>query len=178
MIIYFTIIFNVYGQSRRYQPSSEIENSWYTHIDKTVWPYDVKNELMNYQETLIGWVGIIEKFNIVITDNNEFNIIQYYIKHHYYDWIEDFGIENKPIRLSPDGEGYIVCDFYIKKSHDPEEITKDITGDCLIIYGYPIKIFAEDDVIVIQAKYMRTIQKQYVNPSWLRYGRKGFDIFN
>ena len=168
---------NIYGQSRRYRPVSEMENSWYINVDKTIWPHDVKNELQKYTETLIGWVGIIEKINIIITDNNEFNIIQYYVKHHYYDWIEDFGIGNKPIRLSPDGEGYITCDFYIKKNIDTTEFTKDIEGDCIIIYGYPVEVY-DGDVILIEVKYLRSIKKEYVNPNWLRYGRNGFDILN
>ena len=178
VIFCFLAVLDVYAQSRRYQPVSEMENSWYKNIDKSVWPYDVKENLINYQNTLVGWVGVIEKTNTIITDNNEYNIIQYYVKHHYYDWIEDFGIGNKPIRLSPDGEGYIICDFYIRKEIDIIEFVKDKIGDCMIIYGYPTEIINEDDIIIILTKYLRGIDKQYVDPNWIKYGRNGFNILN
>ena len=178
LIFYSMVIFNVYGQSRLYRPVSEMENSWYIDIDKTIWPYDVKENLTNFQNTLVGWVGIIEKINIVVTDNDEYNIIQYYVKHHYYDWIEDFGPGNQPIRLSPDGEGFIVFDYYIRKAADIIAFTQDAIGNCVIVYGYPRMVLIEDNVIIVELRYLRIIDKQYVNPSWLRYGRNGFDILN
>ncbi len=159
--------------SRQYQPISEWENQFYQAIDKSVFPDDVRENIQQHEDTLVGWVGIIEKY---MTDetNEEYNVIAYYLRHHYYDWIEDFDAENRPIKLSSDGEGYFVCYYYVKKDADLNALTKDPIGDCLINYGYPVEI--EDEVITVSTEYLRIIPKDYVNPGWMNYGREGFDI--
>jgi hypothetical protein len=171
IILVFVSSSSVYSQSRHYKPISEWENQFYQIIDKNVWPNDVIENIDNYKNTLVGWVGIIEKF---MTDesNIEYNIIGFYVKHHYFDWIEDFGIENKPIRLSSDGEGYFVCYYYAKKEADINELIKDIVGDCIINYGRPSEI--DDGVIILTTEYLRIIPKIYVNQNWIKYGRGGF----
>ena len=173
---FITLLFvsmNLYSQSRLYRPVSEYENQFYQKIDKNIWPDDIRNNIDSFKETLVGWVGIVEKF-MIDTTNEEYNIIMFYVRHHYYDWIEDFGIGNKPIRLSPDGEGYFVCNYLTRKEFDTDELTKDIIGDCIMNYGYPLYI--DDDTIIMSTNYLRHIVKEYVNSNWLKYGRNGFDI--
>jgi hypothetical protein len=163
-----TIVFA--GGSRQYQPISELENRFYQNIDKNIWPDDVREDIDLYKNTLVGWVGIIERFMIDET-NDEYNIISFYVKHHYYDWIENLDSENIPIRLSPDGEGYFVCNFYATKRADISDLTEDIIGDCIINYGSPIGI--NNEVIILFSNYFRMIQKIYVNSNYLPYGRNG-----
>ena len=167
--LFISVLLN--AQSRRYQPVSQWENQFYQNIDKNIWPNDVRGNVELFKNNLVGWVGIIEKFMTDETNNN-YNVIGFYVKHHYYDWIEDFGIENQPIRLSPDGEGYFICYYYVKKEIDIKELTKDIIGDCIINYGNPIDM--DDDVIILSTEYLRLIPKLYVNPNWIKYGRNGF----
>jgi hypothetical protein len=162
---------SIYAQTRKYQPVSQWENQFYQIINKNVWPDDVRENIELYKNTLVGWVGIIKKF-ITDENNDEYNIIGFYIKHHFFDWIEDFGMGNKPIRLSPDGEGYFVCYYYVKKDFDINELTKDVIGDCIINYGNPTEI--DDGVIILSTEYLRIIPKIYVDPDWIKYGRNGF----
>ena len=159
--------------SRQYRPSSPMEESWYVNINKSIWPNDVRENIEVHLNTLIGWVGIVEKY---MTDekNDEYNTIGFYIRHHYYNWIEDFSSENKPIKLSPDGEGYFVCYYYARKEVNINELIEDVIGNCIIFYGYPVKIDNEDGVITLSTGYFRFISKIYVNSNWLRYGREGF----
>jgi hypothetical protein len=161
----------IYSQSRHYKPISERENQFYQIIDKKVWPNDVVENIDNYKSILVGWVGIIEKI-MIDESNTEYNIIGFYVKHHYFDWIEDFGIKDKPINLSSDGEGYFVCYYYAKKEDDINELTKDVVGDCIINYGNPSEI--DDGVIILTTQYLRIIPKVYVNQNWIKYGRGGF----
>ncbi len=63
--------------------------------------------------------------------------------------------------------------WLFKKTADMESILKDVNGDLLIVYGIPYDI-VEDGVIRLETKYIRHISKQYVDTSWLPYGREGF----
>jgi hypothetical protein len=171
-VLYFTIVLYLPAAgSRHYQPVSEWENQFYQQIDKNIWPDDVRVNIELYKNLKIGWVGIVEKY---MTDfsNEEYNLIGFYVKHHYYDWIEEVGRVNKPINLSPDGEGYFICYYLFRKDVDQNEIMKDFTDDLIINYGSPIKIL-EDGIIELSTDYMRIIDKEHVNSNWLNYGRNG-----
>ena len=157
--------------SRYYQPSSELENQFYQIIDKNIWPDDVRKDIGKYKDSNIGWVGVVERYMTDFT-NPEYNLVGFLVKHHYYDWIEDMSPQNKPINLSPRGEGYFVCYYLFRKEIDPKEIIKDFVGDVIINYGNPVRV-AEDGAIELTTGYIRIIDKEHVNPNWLDYGRGG-----
>ena len=175
MIVF--LLFNIFigsiyaTGSREYQPASEMENKIYQEIDKSIWPDDVRKNPELYKNSKIGWVGIIEKYMTDVS-SPEYNIIGFYVKHHYYDWIEDFSASNKPILLSPNGEGYFISYYIIRKEIDPEDLAADVKENLIINYGSPIEVW-EDGTIILSTEYLRIIDKEYVNPNWLNYGRSG-----
>jgi hypothetical protein len=166
------ILVSLSAQSRLYQPASEEEKQFYASINKNIWPDDVRKNIGEYTNTLVCWVGIIE--NVTVDFNNdEYYILGIYIKHYYYDWIEDFGIGNRPIKLSSDGEGYIFCNYYMKKNWEEDVIkivAEDIIDNCAILYCLPLEIL-DGGIINVNVKYLRTIDEQYVEMNWKKYGR-------
>jgi len=150
---------------------SDWENEFYLKINRSVWPDDVRENFEEYQNIFVGWAGIVEKY-MTETNNEDYNLLGLYIRHHYYDWIEDFFYAT-PINLSPNGEGYFVCYFIVKKDFDLDEyLSTEIIGDLIINYGYPSSI-DETGTIIMTQEYMRRILKEYVNPKWFPYGRRG-----
>ncbi|MDR1451337.1 MAG: hypothetical protein LBI57_03270 [Helicobacteraceae bacterium] len=157
--------------SRLYKPMNDVENMNYININKNILPEDVRKNTETYSDEFIGWVGIVENYNI------ENNIIQFTLKHRYYDWIEDFGYLKGPILLSSNGEGYIVGDYILRLDLTEDQINEfiqDFIGDCLIVYGYPNKVM-ENGEIFVETKYVRRISKKYVDPNWRKYGRNGLE---
>ena len=171
VVIFLLFSINIFSQSRIYRPVSDWENQFWQVFDRNVWPDDVRGNFESYRNTLVGWVGIIENF-MVDTSHEEYNVIGYYLRHHYFNWIEDFGYST-PINLSPLGEGYFICYYLLIKDHDVNEFIDDIIGDLIINYGYPIEIDEYDGTITLTTEYMRGIGRQFVNPNWLPYGRGG-----
>jgi len=175
--LFFLIIFlSSCGLSKPYEPIDS-EKTHYVKANKNIWPDDLrKNGIENYHNTFIVWVGIVDEYEI------ENNIIKYTMKHHYYDWIEDFGYKKGPFLLSPDGEGYIVGNHVLKSDITEDvinELVNDFIGDCIVLYGYPKEIL-NDGKIVIDTKYSRRISKKYVDPNWIapsfkKYGRDGLE---
>ena len=160
--------------SRLYKPASDRENSFYIKINKSIWPDDVRYNINNYKNELVGWVGIVEQYRI--ERNIENIIVHFSLNHHYYDWIEDYGYSRGPILLSTIGEGIILGKYILSPELTDDqlnEMTKDFLGECIIIYGYPNKIM-ENGEILLDMEYTRTIPKKYVDPNWREYGRQGF----
>jgi len=94
-LLFFFIIFSLPASgSRQYQPISELKNQFYQNIDKSIWPDDVRVNIELYRNSNIGWVGVVEKY---MTDfsNEDYNLIGFHVRHHYYDWIEEVGGGNK-----------------------------------------------------------------------------------
>jgi hypothetical protein len=160
-----------------YTPGNDIEKMFYANINKNIWPDDLRNNgIDKYYDEFIGWVGIVEEYRI------ENNIIQFTMRHHYYDWVEDFGYSRGPILLSPDGEGYIIGDYELRSNITEAEINefiRELIGDCMVLYGYPEEIL-DGGTIIIDTKYSRRISKRYVDPNWIapgftKYGRNGLE---
>ena len=145
---------------RRYQPVSMLENEIYQQIDKRIWPDDVRNNIEKYKKSKIAWVGVVEEFMTDFT-NPEYNLIRFYLKHHYYNWMENLEPQRKPIDLSTIGEGYFVCYYILGKETDSEDIAKDFVGEVIINYGSPIGIL-ENNAIEMSTDYLRIIDKEYV----------------
>ena len=171
IIMLFLITFTVYaGGSGEYSPVSDMEKSWYQAIDKNLWPNDVRENIDLYRNSNIGWAGIVEKYMTDLT-NPQYDILGLYVRHHYFNWIENFDHTGKRILLSPDGEGYIVAYYYFHKNFDFSGLLENIIGDLIIFYGHPLDL--ENDVLIMLAGYVRFISKDYVNPNWIPYGRDG-----
>ncbi|WP_028973198.1 hypothetical protein [Spirochaeta cellobiosiphila] len=156
--------------SRIYEPQSEWEQAVYDESTFDVWPDDVRDSIETFKDTSVAWAGVVEKY--FIDEQEEYIVLNFYAKHHYYDWIEDFGPENKPIKLSPSGEGYFLSYFLFKKGTDMDEMTAGLIGDCIISYGKPAHI-EEDGTIQLESDYVRLIPKNFVS-IWFNYGREGF----
>ena len=176
-ILLFIVVLSSCASSRPYRPEDEIESSFYTHINKNIWPDDIRdNGIENYCDDLVGWVGIANEYNV------ENNVVLFTMTHHYYDWIEDTGYIVGPYLLSPDGEGYIMGEYVLRPDITQDrmnEFVKDFIGDCIVIYGYPKEIL-DNGTIVIDTEYARRISKKFVNPSWIapgfkKYGRNGLE---
>jgi hypothetical protein len=149
---------------------NDIENIYYVNINKNIWPDDVRYNIEDYTKEFVGWVAIVEQYKV------ENNIVQLTLRHHFYDWIEDYGYLKGPILLSSSGEGIIIGNYVLRQDiteNQINEFIKDLIGDCIIIYGYPIKIM-EDKEIFVDTKYVRRISKRYVDPNWRDYGRQGY----
>ena len=169
VLFLITVTTLVYSQSRHYKPNSQSEENVYQIIDKNIWPNDVRENIEIYKNNLIGWTGIIEKAIVLDENGEDYWIIELFVRHHYYDWIEDFGIGNKPIRLSPDGEGYFICYSFISRNADIEKVTIETIGDFVINYGRPVMV--KENAIILSTEYLRHISKVYVNTNWLNYYR-------
>lgn len=151
-----------------YQPISDWEQSEFDKADFSVYPEDVREDITKYQDTTLAWTGII-----VESELNEYDTYfewTYLLEHHYYDWLEDISPYPEKIWLSPRGEGFFETSWELNKEGTLSEIQEmGEPGVLLIVYGKAISV--EDDIIELEASYIRGIRKQFYTTEKLDYGR-------
>ena len=151
-----------------YHPVSDWEQGEFDKADFSVYPDDVRENRTKYQSTTLAWPGII-----VESELNEYDTYleeNYLLEHHYYDWLEDFSPFPERIWLSPRGEGLFKTSWRLKKEANLSEIQEfSEPGVLLIVYGKAISI--ENDIIEVEASYIRGILEEYYTTERLDYGR-------
>jgi hypothetical protein len=151
-----------------YHPVSDWEQGEFDKADFSVYPDDVREDIAKYQNTTLAWTGIIVESELNEYDTH-FEWV-YLLEHHYYDWLEDFSPNPARIWLSPRGEGFFKTSWGLKKEWPLSEIQEmGEPGILLIVYGKAIS--AEDDIIEVEASYIRGILEQFYSTEILDYGR-------
>jgi len=153
---------------RLYKPITDWEKEAFLKAEREIYPNDVRDDFPKYDSARVAWPGII--LGAETSDIDTSIIIQFKIEHHYYDWIEDFSIQQEKIFLSPRGEGLFETKWHLKPGSDITKVNESI-GDMIIVYGIPKDI--KDSTIVLDAYYVRVIEKQWFSTQFFNYGRPG-----
>jgi hypothetical protein len=156
--------------SRAYQPLPQWEAKFSAQARRDVFPGDVRQKPDSFTNTLVAWTGIIT--NIEYFTNLSPRIVRFTAVHHYFDWVEDFGIQRERFFLSPRGEGAFAVRWDAQSPADQKFVDQFNLGDMLIAYGYPT---------VIRTNYIGlnpTLNLRVIKPQWFRtdtldYGRPG-----
>jgi hypothetical protein len=154
--------------SRLYKPISEWEESAFKKADREIFPDDVRQDFASHDSSRVAWTGIILVATTKKTDSTV--EVRFTVEHHYYDWIEDFSIQQERIFLSPRGEGVFETSWYLTPDSDTSEIAESI-GDMIIVYGIPSGL--NDSVIELRSYYVRVIDSQWFATDIMDYGRPG-----
>ena len=155
--------------SRSYQPISDWERAEFERADRSIYPDDVRNDIAKYQSTVVAWTGIIK--DVKVFQVEEGFDLYFLLEHHYYDWIEDFGIQQERIFLSPRGEGLFTTRWEVVAETTQAEIS-DMTevGKLVIAYGEPWEV-GNNSIIAAEASYIRPIGREWYTTEKLDYGR-------
>ncbi|HEY79377.1 MAG TPA: hypothetical protein G4O09_09720 [Dehalococcoidia bacterium] len=154
--------------SRSYEPISEWEQREYDKANRYIYPDDVREDITKYLSVTIAWTGVIKESTVYQTDEGP--DIYDLLEHHYYDWIEDFGAQQERILLSPRGEGLFKTKWCVTKETTQAELDEMTEpGKLLIVYGKPQAM--ENDIIIVEASYIRDIGKEWYTTEILDYGR-------
>jgi hypothetical protein len=151
-----------------YQPISDWEQREFDEASRDVYPDDVRENLEQYESTVVAWPGII--LESTIEEREEDIEVVLLLEHHYYDWLEDYSVQRERIFLSPRGEGLFKTSWSLKKDADLDEI-REVSGpgDLAIVYGRPERI--EGDMVLVRSTYVRAIDRQWYTTEILDYGR-------
>jgi len=154
--------------SRLYQPISDWEKREFDKANRSIYPDDIRKDLTSYKSSTIAWAGIVKQTEVLKVEGG--TAFYFTLEHHYFDWIEDFGIQRERIFLSPKGEGLFKTSWGLTQDVPQSEIEEiKSPGYLLIVYGQPTEI--QDKTVVIEASYIRGISKKLYTTERMDYGR-------
>lgn len=156
--------------SRLYEPLPQWERQYFETARRDVFPDDVRKSPDEYKDTLVVWTGIIKTISIDTEDNER--VARFTIEHHYFDWIEDNGIQREKFFLSPRGEGMFALGWAIDPARYDQFMEDFAVGDMIIAYGNPSMI--KDQLISFYPTFtIRPVKPQWYRTDILDYGRPG-----
>jgi hypothetical protein len=127
----------VVSNSKEYQPE-EMEQSMYNRIDRTVFPSDIRNRPEKFNGKFVNWLGILKQVDIKKKANSDTSIVSIKVDQKYWDYVEDYSIQDERIFLSPKGEGEFTYNFEFLMTPESEKNLKAEVGNKSLgmFYGY------------------------------------------
>lgn len=152
--------------SKRYQVLSEHEKHMFSEANRNMFPDDVRNNFTENNHSLVVWSGIVKESKWRSESKSEIII---FVEHHYWDWIEDYGLQPERAFLSPRGEGMFSCARPSPKGIKYFPLPS--VGSMAIVYGYPERIEASTQTISLKCeKVVIKPREWYTTEKW-DYGR-------
>jgi len=144
--------------SAPYKPTNPGEDEALKNATKSILPFDVKRASQSVESKSVVWTGIVKKLDVYSKDNE--TIADIYLEHRYYDFIEDFSIQQEKMFVSPFGEGEYILRQKMNSKIPFEEIKKEhpkiIFRECfLITYGKVGKI--ENGIPLLEYENLRIV---------------------
>lgn len=151
--------------SRPYTPADQQEREILTISVRKVFPDDVRANPEKYNQTVLAWTGILDKAEWLDADQTR---AKFTIKHHYWDWIEDYSVQKAVAFMSPRGEGTFNC---IRSSSAKGSVLPKI-GSMAITYGIPLQVSSENGEITLDCKTITFAAENWYRTDIWDYGRK------
>ena len=156
--------------SRQYQPLPKFEAGYFSTARRDVFPNDARKHPDQYTNTLVVWTGVITKMETV-TNDAATHFVVFTVEHHYFDWVEDFGVQREHFFLSPRSEGVFQVGW-IDQSPDDQRFLKQFSvGDMLVAYGYPQ--MHHDRLGLNPTMNLRAFKPRWYRMDVFDYGRPG-----
>ena len=92
------------------------------------------------------------------------------IKHHHFDWLEDFKLSENLFILSPRGEGRFRVVWPMRKDYGLEEVRRwTARGNMAVVYGTPVSV--DSGIIEIEPYCVRLVLRRRYRICDFPYGR-------
>ena len=156
--------------SRSYQPLPRWEAGYFAKARRDVFPSQVRQDPAAYQDALVAWTGVIVAIDY--QGEGADRSVRITADHHYFDWIEDSGIQREKYFLSPRGDGRFAAYWRVGSPQDQQFVDQFAVGDMLVAYGNPSAVKPEF-VVLGPTLNMRAIKPSQFRMDVLDYGRPG-----
>ncbi len=162
--------FSPFPHSRNYEPL-EWEKAYFDSSIKNVMPSDIVNSGNEYVNKQIHWVGIIDTFFVTNSDTDSSVIAKILFDQKFYDYIEDFSIQDERIFLSPKGDGKfeMVKVFNDLPSDSVKASLSFFTKDKSLGFCYGVYQYSENGMPVLEKGVIRFIPHFYYSTNIFSY---------
>lgn len=152
--------------SRIYRPDSSQLREMDAGAERHVFPEDVRRDLAAHSNQLVLWTGIVRSKTPVSISGRD--AVEIRIDHHYWDFVEDFGVQRARAFLSPRGEGaFIIRVWADQLRSDPGNFQE---GWMALIWGTPAGV-APDGAVRVNLRGSTCAPPGWFSTEMWDYGR-------
>jgi hypothetical protein len=153
-----------FPSSRIYRPTSDLLRGLHGRID--VFPDDVRKDPAKFSGQMVLWTGIVRAKTAVKQEQRD--LVEILFEHHYWDFVEDFGLQEAHDFLSPRGEGMFVvrvaADELAQRPGDFQE------GWMAIIWAIPFGV-RDDGTVKMKLQGSSCVPPGWFSTEYWDYGR-------
>jgi hypothetical protein len=158
--------------SKPYEPLPKFEARFYSSARRDVFPDEARAHPELYDKTLVAWTGIVRQIEHT-KDTDGQPMVKFTAEHHYFDWIEDIGLQREVYFLSPRGEGQFLFAWGDKSDEENQKFLSQFeVGDMVVVYGYPAGVH-DGNLYLYPTENMRSVKPKWFTTTRLDYGRNG-----
>lgn len=153
-------------RSNGYKPDKE-EKPLLDASAKTVFPSDVKKNPALYADTLVHWIGIVKDV-IIKDDSSNISTVVFAVDQKYWDYIEDYSIQDEIMFVSPIGEGEFHVLVQLELTAEQKEKLKDMPAEQTLFFCYG-HVIEDAELPALKASYIKTVDYKYYSTKIFSY---------
>lgn len=147
--------YNGIMHSKHYK-TDDWEKSLYDKSEKIIFPSDINKNPEAFKGKLIHWIGIVK--NVSVSVKNDTSVITILLDNKYWDYIEDYSIQDEVMFISPKGDGqFKVMVNSIKLTDREIESIKKFSNENKLLLCYGLMISCENGVPILDAKGLKIV---------------------
>lgn len=144
------------------------EKILYDKADKAIFPLDIRKSPENYIGNLIHWIGIVEE--VLVEERNDSSIIIITLEQKYWDYIEDYSIQDEVMFISPKGEGaFKIIVASEKLSENEIETIKKFPNEMKLFLCYGELMNCQNGIPTLSVEGIKIIDYKYYSTKIFSY---------
>jgi hypothetical protein len=141
-------------------------------ITTALFPSDIKKNPPAYIDTPIHWIGIVK--DVIILDSNNSSTVLFTLEQKYWDYIEDYSIQDEVMFLSPEGEGEFHAVVQLTLTDEEKQKLRKLPDEQTLFFCYGT-IIADNTLPAMKATYIKTVDYKYYSTKIFSYKIKRDD---
>jgi hypothetical protein len=146
--------------------ADDAEKKLLEKTSKALFPSDIKKNPQAYIDTPIHWIGIVK--DVIIPDSNNSSTVLFTLEQKYWDYIEDYSIQDEVMFLSPEGEGEFHAVIQLTLTDEEKQKLRRMPEEQTLFFCYG-NIIADNTLPAMKATYIKTVDYKYYTTKIFSY---------
>jgi hypothetical protein len=151
--------------SNSYKPDAD-EKQLLEKAARAVFPLDVKKNPAAYIDTAVHWIGIVK--DVIILDSNNNSTVLFTLEQKYWDYVEDYSIQDEVMFLSPEGEGEFHAVAQLELTDEQKQKLRKMPEEQTLFFCYG-NIIADNTLPAMKISYIKTVDYKYYSTKIFSY---------
>jgi hypothetical protein len=139
---------------------------------RSLFPSDIEKNPQAYIDTPVHWIGVVK--DIIILDSNNSSTVLFTLEQKYWDYVEDYSIQDEVMFVSPEGEGEFHAVVQLTLTDEEKQKLRKMPEQQTLFFCYGT-IIADNTLPAMKATYIKTVDYKYYSTKIFSYKIKRDD---